>query len=310
MQSVARPLPFRIERAAALDSVGESHGEPTGDKHYVVGRFRAWKRTPCSSPKMAFDGAAKAYILCLPASKTMETDAAAGQFPTMRTRGILCDLSQFEQLMRPEHGSYLVLAFEKSALVQQIRELLDSPLTEDVEFDGFVDLTTVSGARLSALGNLVWNCIDVPEQDRLPSVALERLFQTLMILLLEAVPNNYLPRLSGRPVSPAVPWRVKRAIEYMHANLSETITISAIAREVGTSVRALQSAFQRFKGISPLVYLRAIRLEAARKALLEKASIPPISDVARNAGFAHMGRFAAAYFEAYGETPSETARKR
>nr|WP_234913109.1 helix-turn-helix domain-containing protein [Rhizobium giardinii] len=44
--------------------------------------------------------------------------------------------------------------------------------------------------------------------------------------------------------------------------------------------------------------------------MVGKASFPSISDVARNAGFTHMGRFAAAYFEAYGNTPSETAKKR
>lgn len=194
-------------------------------------------------------------------------------------------------------------------MVQQVSELLDGPVTTDLEFDRLVDLTSEKGLRLAALGNLVWSCLNLSEADRLSPAAIERLFQATMIALLEVAPNSYMPRLE-RSLSPAVPWQVKRAIEYMHSNLAQSMTVALIAAETGTSVRALQAAFKRFKGTTPLGYLRTIRLEAARSALLGDGGSRSISDAARNAGFTHMGRFAAAYYQAFGETPSETLRMR
>lgn len=275
-------------------------------KLYIVGRFRAWKGKNCSWAKTPFDAAPDAYALCLPAS---ETESAAKLVSRTRTRGFITSSTRLGEFIQLERGSYVLLAFEKAAMIRQVSALLEGPVVDDVEFDCVVDLTTVSGSRLAALGNLVWYCIDGSEGNSFPLAAIEHLFQATMIALLRAVPNNYLRRVA-QSTSPAVPWRVKRAIEYMHANLSRSLAVSEIAREIGTSVRALQSAFKQFKGTTPLTYLRTIRLEAARKTLLGNTTSLPISDVARSAGFTHMGRFAAAYQQAFGETPSETVRMR
>jgi transcriptional regulator GlxA family with amidase domain len=96
----------------------------------------------------------------------------------------------------------------------------------------------------------------------------------------------------------------------MYANVSSPMSVSDIAREAGASVRALQAAFQQFKDTTPLNYLRTIRLEGVRKVLADEANSLPIAEVARNWGFSHMGRFAAVYYQSFGETPSETAKLR
>ncbi|MGI8398358.1 hypothetical protein ACRYWZ_18485 (plasmid) [Agrobacterium deltaense] len=154
--------------------------------------------------------------------------------------------------------------------------MLDAPITRRVQFYRVVDLTTVKGSRLAELAYLVWLCVDVSEEHRIQPAAIERLFEATMIALLEAVPNTYLPRLSG-PVSPAAPWHVKKSVEYMHANLSHPLTVSQVAREIGASVRSLQTAFRQFKATTPLAYLRTIRLEAAREALLCEGHLVTIS---------------------------------
>lgn len=129
----------------------------------------------------------------------------------------------------------------------------------------------------------------------------------MMIALLETVPNNYSARLT-KPISPAIPKRLKRAIEYMHSNISSPMGVADIAREAGTSVRALQAAFQQFKDTTPLNYLRTIRLDGARKTLTDPAISLSVAEVARNWGFSHMGRFAALYHQSFGEMPSSTAK--
>jgi len=279
------------------------------DRHYSAGRYSVWNGRCHSGMKVALAGAPDAYVLYLPSSGAMEIDVGRNRIISTPTTGFLGDMSHFEKLVLHEDRSHIGMAFEKSAMIQQLSELLDGPVTDNIEFSGTIDLAAVKGSRLMALGNLVWNCLDVDDADHLSPTAIERLFQAMMIVLLEVVPNNYWPRLT-RPVSPAVPRRLKRAIEYMYANISRSITVADIAREAGTSVRALQASFQQFKDTTPLNYLRTIRLEGARKALTDDANSPSIADIARNWGFSHMGRFAAAYYEAFGETPSETAKMR
>jgi AraC-like DNA-binding protein len=299
-----------IAQAGPVGQLDRDHVSCVGDSHYIVGRFSAWKGKCRSALKQAFDEAPDAYVLYLPSSTALpESRGGAQRFSTTRTVGFLEDLTRFDQLTAHERPSYIGLSFEKSAMVQQVSELLDDPVMADLEFDRAIDLTTEKGLRLAALGHLVWSCVNLSDADRLPPAAIERLFQATMIALLEVAPNSYMPRLE-RPVSPAVPWHVKRAIDYMHANLAQFITVALIAAETGTSVRALQAAFQRFKGTTPLSYLRTIRLEAARRTLVDDGGSRSIADAARNAGFAHMGRFAAAYYQAFGETPSETVRTR
>ena len=60
--------------------------------------------------------------------------------------------------------------------------------------------------------------------------------------------------------------------------------------------------------MSPVAYLRRLRLLAAREALSEPAA-PSVSEVAGSVGFAHLGRFAIAYKAAFGETPSSTRQR-
>lgn len=279
------------------------------DRHYSAGRHSVWNGKCHSGMKVALASAPDAFVLYLPTSGAMEIDVGHQRVVSTPATGFLGDMTHFERLVLHEDRSHIGIAFEKSAMIQQLSELLDGPVTDNIEFAGAIDLTTVKGSRLAALGTLIWNFLDVDDADQFSPNAIERLFQTMMVILLEEVPNNYLQRLA-RPTSPAVPRRLKRAIEYMHANISSSISVADIAREAGTSVRALQASFQQFKGTTPLNYLRTIRLDGARKALADDGNSLSIADLARNWGFSHMGRFAAVYYEAFGETPSETARLR
>lgn len=162
------------------------------------------------------------------------------------------------------------------------------------------------GSRLAALGNLLWTCFDVEGDDR-STTATDHLFHAAMVMILESIPHNYSARLH-RLISPALPRHLKRAIEYMIANISQPLSIPDVAREAGTTVRGLQKAFRHFKDTTPLNFLRQIRLEGARKTLSDEANTLSIAQIARAWGFTHVGRFSMAYHDAFGETPSETVR--
>jgi AraC-like DNA-binding protein len=279
------------------------------DQHYAVGRCSVWNGRCHSGMKVTLSGGPDAYALYLPSSSVMAIDTGRKQLVSEPATGLLGDMSCFDKLVLHEGRSHIGMAFEKSAMIRQLSELLDAPVASSIDFADVVNLTTVKGSRIAALGNLVWSCLDIDHEHQPSSTFIERLLQAMMTMLLETVPNNYSARLA-KPMSPAIPKRLKRAIEYMHANISSPIGITDVAEAAGTSVRALQAAFQQFKDTTPLNYLRTIRLEGARKALADPAISMSVAEVARSWGFSHMGRFAALYHQSFGEMPSDAAKLR
>jgi transcriptional regulator GlxA family with amidase domain len=93
----------------------------------------------------------------------------------------------------------------------------------------------------------------------------------------------------------------------MESNLDQAIGIADIAAAAGVTVRALQTAFQRHLGTTPLGHLRRLRLDEVRTELLAAdPSERTVAAVAARWGFHHHGRMTAAYRELYGELPSTT----
>jgi AraC-like DNA-binding protein len=104
--------------------------------------------------------------------------------------------------------------------------------------------------------------------------------------------------------------RIRQVVEYVHEHAHLPITSTDLAEMSHLSLRALQAAFGRTLGMSPNAYIRAVRLDRIRIELL--ASDPAntnVADVAQYWGFAHAGRFSAAYAERHGEYPSQTLRR-
>jgi transcriptional regulator GlxA family with amidase domain len=101
------------------------------------------------------------------------------------------------------------------------------------------------------------------------------------------------------------PRTVRRAVAFIQANLLEHVTAVDIAVAAGSSPRALQLAFRRALDLTPMGYVRDARLTGAHAQLLVD-SHTPVGQIALKWGFSNQGRFAAAYRERYGETPTQT----
>jgi transcriptional regulator GlxA family with amidase domain len=91
--------------------------------------------------------------------------------------------------------------------------------------------------------------------------------------------------------------------------MGSSVLVSELCGLVGLSERGLRNAFYSVTGMSPKRYMLAERLEAAHRELTDgHARSTTVTSVATSYGFYELGRFAAAYKEAFGETPSETLR--
>lgn len=98
---------------------------------------------------------------------------------------------------------------------------------------------------------------------------------------------------------------VARARQYMQAHAQEVIAVPDLCQAIGTSRRALQYAFEEVMQISPVTYLRAMRLNQVRSELRQNRAAP-VGDVAARWGFWHPSRFASDYKALFGELPSAT----
>jgi transcriptional regulator GlxA family with amidase domain len=106
------------------------------------------------------------------------------------------------------------------------------------------------------------------------------------------------------------PQHIRAAVDIIEAEPQLPLTVSSLAARCHISARALQQGFDRHLGVSPMTYLRQVRLRRARRELLDRdPSVETVASVARRWGFAHPGRFAAVYSARYGETPAMTLRR-
>ena len=102
---------------------------------------------------------------------------------------------------------------------------------------------------------------------------------------------------------------VQKARAFAVAHIHEPLQVIDICRATGVSRRALQVSFQDVLGINPLSYVRLVRLNGARQALLHPTKGLQVKDVVAKWGFWHLSRFSAEYRELFGELPSETLRR-
>jgi transcriptional regulator GlxA family with amidase domain len=143
-------------------------------------------------------------------------------------------------------------------------------------------------------------------QSRLVCTQIE---QTLLTLILCGARHSYSDALQAADGS-VCPKHVVKAYQYMMANARENISIEDLTSIAGVSGRALYEGFKRFKGASPMACLRAIRMQAIRKELLDGKDTDDVTLIAQRWGFFHLGRFAANYQRIFGEKPSQTLRRR
>lgn len=105
----------------------------------------------------------------------------------------------------------------------------------------------------------------------------------------------------------APPPAVRAAIDILEQEAHLPITVSSLAARSHVSVRSLQEGFRSHLGVSPMTYLREVRLRRAHQTLLESdPSEVTVASVAHRWGFTNLGRFAALHAERYGEVPSVT----
>ena len=143
----------------------------------------------------------------------------------------------------------------------------------------------------------------------LDSPLLQVQFEQLVMSGLLVWQPNSLSELLGRPAPEPLPRHVRRAEEYMHANPGAPIRVEDLAALTGVSVRTLYNGFRRHRGVTPMGYLRDLRMARVRQQLLDPEQPRSVTTLAIRWGFLELGRFSADYRDRYGELPSATLQR-
>jgi AraC family ethanolamine operon transcriptional activator len=153
-------------------------------------------------------------------------------------------------------------------------------------------------------------CRDV--EGRLPELDEQRVEQELLSSTLTHAVVLAMAADDRGELAAAIPRRaesrikvVRRAVDFMRANLHEDIGIPEICTAACASRRSLQYCFEEFMHTTPQAYLRALRLNEARRTLKSNTGMP-ITELAATLGFSSASHFTRHYKLMFEELPSQT----
>ncbi|WP_432470480.1 helix-turn-helix domain-containing protein [Amphritea sp. HPY] len=129
-------------------------------------------------------------------------------------------------------------------------------------------------------------------------------------LLISFMLKNYSHNLFEFKVSQPVGDRYVEMIrQYVINNSEDVLSCDDIALLCGLSRKSVFNIFRKELGVTPMAYVRNIKLELVYKDLSERGKVKNITEVAISYGFLNVGRFSGYYRDFFGELPSETIRR-
>lgn len=101
---------------------------------------------------------------------------------------------------------------------------------------------------------------------------------------------------------------LKAPVNYVHENYKQDITVEQLAAVAHLSISALERRFKKYLFKTPNQFIREVRLEKARKLLIE--SHIPIAEVAYQCGFSDHSYFSRHFKMMFHELPSQVRAER
>jgi AraC family transcriptional regulator len=131
--------------------------------------------------------------------------------------------------------------------------------------------------------------------------------EEVVVALLRTALTEYVPCASA--CGPTTRRLIRRAQEFLEAELTHRISLTDVGRAVGASPAYLTDVFRRAEGVSLHHYLTQLRLA---RALDELPHADDLTTLALQLGFSSHSHFSAVFRRAFGLTPSrfrEAARR-
>jgi AraC-like DNA-binding protein len=200
-------------------------------------------------------------------------------------------------IFEPKPNAYMMLRLHS---VMQTRGWAD--------YDRGYSFFAASPDSMRRLRSVLWNiarrassCADAIEFTNLAGAIQETLYDALDHVL------TVKDALKARPRSFDHHRKlIARLDEVLREQATAAIYSDDLARQLGTSVRTLQTAMQTVHGMKLHHYIRLRRLWLVRRQLIKALPGTNVRVAAQSNGFWHMGEFAQLYKSVFGELASET----
>ncbi len=249
-----------------------------------------------------------AYIICVASAGSLDLeqrDAAVAGTPT--TAAVYQPVAGPALIRTGAPSRVRGLLVQRWTLAAHLELLLDHPVPPAIAMAPTIDLGTGGGRAWLNLVDLFTDALGDPDHVVFSPLVSEPLSDALVNGLLMIADHPYTDVLR-QPATACRPRHVKAAIDRMHESPDHPHTTASLAQITGVGIRHLQSGFRRHLNMSPMAYLRQLRLTRAHDDL-RSGRAATVAEAAHRWGFAHLGRFAADYRMKYGEPPSGVRRE-
>ncbi|HRL23012.1 MAG TPA: AraC family transcriptional regulator [Alcaligenes sp.] len=244
-------------------------------------------------------------LVQMPLSGSVDIQCEEGHWAVRAGSGLILPSHQPHRLLWEAGAAQIILKVPLSRLQLEYQNLTGTLSREPLTFDRQIRLEASDGEQWSAL--LRYFCEQLAHPSPLGAIKIRMAEQALIRHLLVAQSLTLREHLLGEH-GLHMPRVLQRARDFMQNHLRETIGLDDIARHSGASPRNLSRLCQQHYGVSPMQLLRDLRLDAIRQALIQTNHDRNVSEIALHWGYTHLGRFAAAYKQRFGQTPQETRR--
>lgn len=205
---------------------------------------------------------------------------------------------------------YVVAAFDRSSFSRDIERLTNqeiphnwliskASLTDPLSLDRYA-------RGLNYILNLIQKNPEILAKKNAIRMLSDHILKLVFDVLITTSPQT--EKLSGRSNRLL---GVRKVIDYLHSYYYEIPTIPELCKIANLCERSLQYGFKEYLNITPVRYLRLVRLNGVRRELLfSHPQKNKVVDVALNWGFVELGRFAGEYRKLFDELPSATLNMR
>ena len=291
-----------------LTLLGSTSGFGFAQRVTQVGPITAGDVTYETDVRLDFDDVRAGYHVAVPLTGGLESRHRGREMTASAASASMYQPDGATTVTRWPGGSrLLVVKIDQAAVDTALERLIGRAVTTPVPFAPTLPLageTARSWVRL---------LMEVHRADGPGSLLRHTLVSTPLVAslihgLLLLADHPYREALTAPAPAPR-PAAVRHAIEIIEASPELPLTTSVLAARCHVSARTLQEAFHRHLGISPMTYLRKVRLARAHRDLRSADPFDiTVASIAHRWGFTHLGRFAAAHKAAYGETPAQALR--
>ena len=253
---------------------------------------------------MDFDAIRASYHVCVPLEGRLEARHRGQQVTSTPTLASVYRPDAEIAITRWPAGSrHLAVKLDQVAVDRALETLVGHRPDLPIAFDAALPLKT------SAVQDWVRHLLMVNRQRERPDSLLRHplvwnpLLESLIHGFLLVTDHPYRDALDA-PAEQARPAAVRDAMDIIETSPQMPLTTTTLAMQCHTSVRTLQAGFRRHLGMSPMAYLRTVRLRHAHRDL--RSAYPShvtVASIAGRWGFTHLGRFAAAHKAMFGQTP-------